>query len=214
MEPCICINAIHHRNQPDLGVSLLNPMAVLRRLLPRRDRPIQKIVVGDVFALRLVALKAGAERTKQFRKSLMAADAGRHPTAEKMVMRRARRESILITSSLGGIRSAARQIRELMNKSLTVLSAAKRFLLTTTSGESTSLGVLGCRGQIKQLFYTHNISFIYTKFRCVPMCYFIQCTVIHVLMPASSLSWQLQEQGCFSEALAFVCLGDCDHRDR
>lgn len=108
----LCIDAIRRRNQPDLGSSRLNSVAVLRGPSPRRRRPIHEIVVGDVFALRLVALKAGARRTKRFRKkSLAAADAGRYPTAEKIITRRARRESMLITSGLGGIRSVAQQIK-------------------------------------------------------------------------------------------------------
>lgn len=162
----ICID---QRNQPDLGLSLLNSVAVRHRLPPRRRGPIKEVVIRDGFALHLVALKAGEENKRGLENARprRAADAGRYPTAEKMVMRRARRRSILITSGPGGIRSAARQIRGLMNKSLTVLSAAKRFLLTTTSGESTSLGVFACRGQITQLFHTHKLLF-YSSY--TPLC--------------------------------------------
>lgn len=160
---------IHQRNQPDLGLSLLDSVAVRHRLPARCRGPVQEVVVGDGFALRLVALKAGEENKRVLEKvrPRRAADAGRYPTAEKMVTRRARRRSILITSGPGGIRSAARQIIGLMNKSLTVLSAAKRFLFTTTSGESTSLDVIGCRGEITPLFHTHEL-LLYSSY--TPLC--------------------------------------------
>lgn len=181
---------IHQRNQPDLGLSPLNSVAVRHRLPPRRRGPVQEVVVGDGFALRLVALKAGEENKRGLENARprRAADAGRYPTAEKIVMRRARRRSILITCP-GGIRSAARQIRGLMKKSLTVLSAAKRFLLTTTSGESTSLGVFGWRGQITQLFHTHKL-LLYSSY--IPMC-------VHML---------------FYPLYCNLCFSVCDRRGR
>lgn len=92
-----------------------------------------------------------------------------------------------------------------------MLSAAKRFLLTITSGESSSLSVCGCRGQIKQLFHTHKHPLYLSEISM--RAYFIQRTAIHVLMRASSLSWQLQEQECFFAALLLMCLGDCDYQD-
>lgn len=123
-------------------------------------------------------------------------------------MRRARRRSILVTSGPGGIRIAARQIRALMNKSLTVLSAAKRFLVTSTSGESTSLGVFGCRGETTQVFQTQ---LLYSSY--MSTCYFIQCTVIDAFLLASSLPWQPQGQVCFLVALLLKWPADCDHQD-
>lgn len=132
---------------------------------------------------------------KRFRKcgSSTGADAGRYPMAGKIVMRRASRRSIVITSGQAGIRSAAWEIRGLMNKSLTVLSAAKRFLFTITSGESISLGVFGCQGQIPQLFQTHKL-LLHSSY--IPTCYFVQCTAVSEFLLAMSSSWRPQGQAC------------------
>lgn len=59
-----------------------------------------------------------------------------------------------------------------------------------------------------------NIPFIYPKFFNVGQCAILSNVLpFMILMRASSLSWQLQEQECFFAALLLMCLGDCDYQD-